>query len=743
MSEKFGLSHRQVVRDVNEGNVVPPATKAVTSRSGVSAGKADTVIQQDDGKTNLVNTLVRAAGQVGNAVSREQDRRAAIEGYNMAGTEEGRKAVAGMEDSLSTMIFGPNPKLRAAQERIAMDQTNDLKTKLDLDSADFGHKMTAEEWQAHTDATLKDTLDKYKDDDIKDQITMRYGQNLTAVQRDWTKANHVFLQNEERESVMDRSGKSAELAQADLDSQDPHRIADAEQRYGEAFAKPEGMTDEAFDSAMVTVVSNELANGRGGMYEYGESRGAIDSLDFEQQEQLKTMKGIFDAEQDEQYIVGMQQLEYLAKSDGDIDQVTTLAKALQKQNPQLFANGIAPFVEMAFDRQVELQSEAQLRRENEHRALTGDPALSRQPEKLKQQAMEDMLLTMAENGVRAELKADYQRRGEHMPKDIEITPQAMNRYSLDNTASWARLWAINKIPTDHVKQLGNMVIQNIGRVDTTESDATNLQNDLNSLMVLRGESPEFFAKHFDAADTARIVKYHRQMNEDGQNPFEVVQRLREAEDRKDRGLEYPALEAGVASDNVETIVDDFVDEKGEKWLGFWDKEPENQHDISQHAKRYFEEEYARTGDEELSRDYALQRLNKGSTVIGNKFILGGAQLDKQAFGGDYDRFLEGINDTQSEREKLILQYGLDEDFDLRSDSNRFLPNPDGSGVTIWIEAENAFGGRVEKPVVINSPKRKEHILPTTGEQYWESIRSTLFESRSGGSFSSQPGMSGE
>ena len=731
MSDQFGLSHRQVVRDVNEGNIAPPATKAVTSRSGVSAGKAVTVVQQDDGKSRLVDTLVRAAGQVGDAVSREQDRRAAIEGYNMAADETGRARVEAMSGSLSTMVFGPSPKLRAAQERIAMDQTDDLKTKLDLDSAEFGHKMLPKKWREHTDTVLKDALDKFEDDDIKDQITMRYGQNLTAVQRDWQLENHKFLQVEERNTVKNKASKAAELAQSDLDSQNPDRIADAQQRYAEAFQKPEGMQDEPHESAMVDVVSNELANGRGGMYEYAESKGVIEKLTFEQQTQLKTLKDVFDAEQDENYIVGMQQLEYLAKTGGDIDQVTVLAKSLQTQNPQLFAKGIAPFVEMAFDRQIELQNEAQLRRENEHRAMTGDPALARQPEKLKQGAMEDMLLSIGEKGVRADLKAEYQRKGEHMPEDVQIPPQAINRQLLDNTSSWARQWATNKIVTDRVKQMGGMVVQNIGRVDITEADANNIQNDLNSLMVLRGESPEHFAKHFSPEDASRLVKYHRQMTEDGQNPFEVVKRLREIEDRTDRGLDYPALEEDIKSDNVESIVDNFVDEKGEKWLFFWDKDPENKRDVGQHAKRYFEEEYKRTGDEELSRDYALQRLNTGSTVIGNKFILGGAQLDKKAFGGDYDRFLEGINDTQSEREKLILQYGLEEDFDLRSDSNRIIPNPDGSGVTIWIPAENAFGNVVEMPVVINSPKRKEHILPTKGEQYWESIRSTLFQSRSG------------
>ena len=223
MSERFGLSHRQVV-----------------------------------------------AGQVGEKVSREQDRRAAMEGYNMAATEEGRKATEEMSKSWKVKIFGPDAKLRGAQERIVMDQTNALKTKLDLDREDFGHKMTPDEWRKHTDTVLAGAVDKFEDEDIKDQITMRYGQNLTAVTRDHEKAHAAFVQYEEREAFMNSVSTTAKMAQDDIESDDPQRIKDAEQRIREAYTQPEGMADDAYRSAMVSVVSNELAQGRGEMYEFAE-----------------------------------------------------------------------------------------------------------------------------------------------------------------------------------------------------------------------------------------------------------------------------------------------------------------------------------------------------------------------------------------------------------------------------------------------------------------------------------------
>jgi hypothetical protein len=447
---------------------------------------------------------------------------------------------------------------------------------------------------------------------------------------------------------------------------------------------------------------------------------------------------------------------------------------------------------MAFDRQVELQSEAQLRRENEHRALTGDPALSRQPEKLKQQSMEDMLLTIGEKGVRAGLKADYQRKGEHMPKDVEITPQAINRYLLDNPASWSRQWATNKIPTDRVKQLGNMVVHNIGRVDITESDATNLQNDLNSLMVLRGEAPEFFADHFADEDAAKLVQYHQQMTMDGSNPFEVVQRLREADRLRERGLDFTPTPEQSASGS-EAVIESFVRDHGE-WsilparyaigttigaltgvretakipaqlllqtfgidrpfedvdyskvaMSFKDMvkiEPEMTNQMRIMATRYYDEAFTRTGDSELSVAEASQRLNKGSIVIGGRAILDGAKLNETSFGGNFDRYLEGLDDDTSNggaRQALISEYSLPEDFSLRNGFNRVVPYPDGRGATIFIKGADG----AEKPVIINTPTRADHLLPTTGEQYWESVRGNLFESRGGGSFSSQPGMSGE
>ena len=736
MSNKFGLSHRQVVRDVNEGSVVPATSKAVTSKMGVSAQADDRVTRLDDGKQRLAEALISAAGAVGKKVGAEMDRKAAIEGYNMAGTEEGRKAADVLSQALSTKIFGPSPKLRAAQERIVKDQTDALATKLFLDNEDFGHKMTPEEWEEHTNSTLESSLNKFEDEAIKDQITMRYGQNMTAVQREWVKKNHVFLQNEERETVMDSMSKSAEMAQLDMESGDPQRVSDAQQRLDEALVKPEGMTDEAYQGALRSVVMNELSNGRGAMYEMVEQRGLLSELPFEEREELETQKMLFDAQNDENFIIGMRQLEYLATSTGDVEQVTAMAKQLQAANPELFANGIAPVVEAAFDRQMQLQEEAAARRTRQHMAATGDPALARESGAEQQVAMEDHLNTLAEAEVRKELAAKYQREGKTMPDDVEITQMATNRWLLENPGKWAREWATNNVPTDRVKRMGSMVVNNIGRLDMTEEGAQQLANDLDSLMVLRGEDPVLFSKHFDPTDAAKLVAYHEAISMDAQNPFEVVQRLRDRAAKEEKGTWREPQNAERTAEKVDRVIDAFVAEKGDKYLGFWDREPDNLQELKLKAEELYTEALGFTDSSNEAVNYALQKLNQGSTVIGNKFIQGGAKLDKNSYGNNFDRYLEGLNDSDEARMQLIQEYGLAEDFDLRSDTNRYVVNPDGSGATVWITAPGPYGP-VEKPVVLQVPRRPEHILPTNGEQRIESIRKNLLESRSGGSFGAQ------
>ena len=738
MSERFGLSHRQVVRDVNEGKVVPPVDEAVTSSRGVSGGPSTQVIRSDDGSRRLVESLLKAGGVVADKMSAEAKRKAKIDGYNMAGTEEGRAAADEMGQTLDVKLFGPGAKLRSAQERIAQDQTDDNIAKLRSDLDDFGHKMTEEEWREHTDTQLASMTDKFEDEGLKDLITERFGRNIQAVKRDYEKESKKFVQAEERETYVNSIHTGAKMAQADLASGDPQRQEDAEARLTEALIQPEGMSDEAYRGAVAAAVKNELVMGRSGLFDVAKGAGILEELTYEDTQELEQAKLLHDAKNDEDFIVGMKQLEYLADTEGNIEQVTALAKKLQAQNPMVFGKaGISGVVERAFDRQVEIQAEATRRRTAEHQALVGDPALRRESAAHQQMAVEDALEEIGMEGARKELEEYAAANGDTVPQGQEIPPGAVNRWLLENPRAWARTWASNGIATDRVSHLATTVVQNIGRVDMTKEGAKQLKADLENLDILRQESPELFAKQVTSEEGARLRQYYREMSVDGQDPFEVVTRLRDLEERRTAGTTFEPQKAERLQEKVGNVVDAFIKEKGDKYFGIWDRDPENLKSLRQSAEQYYAEEWERTGDSQLSVDYALERLNRGSTVIGNTFVQGGAKLDERSYGSSFDRYLEGINDSDVSRQRLILKYGLDADFDIRSDHHRIVVNPDGSGATFFIEADNDMGGRTEQPVRVDTPTSAKHLLPTSGEQSIESIRENLLESRTGGSFGQQ------
>jgi hypothetical protein len=421
-----------------------------------------------------------------------------------------------------------------------------------------------------------------------------------------------------------------------------------------------------------------------------------------------------------------------------------MVETLRRLNPQaLGKDGGKRLIETAIDRATELQEEALEREQLRGMYSTGHPGLTRAKPAKQQRAAEDALENMADIGVRADMLKSAQAKGQNVPADQKIPPEAKSRWLLENSAKWSRTWATAGIVTDRVKHMGNLVVNNLGRLDITKEGAEQLKNDLNSLMVIKGQKPELWAKHFENGDATRLLTYHRAMTIDGQDPFEVVQRQRDLEDRREKGLTFDPPTAERLADKVSDVVSDFIDEKGEKYFGIFDKEPDSLKDLQKAAERYYLEEWERTGDSHNSRSYAMQRLNKGSVIIGNKFILGGAQLDAKSYGKNFDRYLEGLNDDDVLRRQLVTDFKLQEDFDLRTDDNRYIVNPDGSGATIFIETVTdtnifGFGGdTIEQPIVIRIPTKPEHILPTNNEKRMESVRKNLLESRVGGSFGQQ------
>jgi len=104
MSETFGQAYRQETEEVQGGSIAPPA--ADVSRKSVAQASAKGTVDSnfqgigrvekervDNDSAKIMSALLSVAGSAAEVITKEQNRKKALEGARMAGTEEGREAI--------------------------------------------------------------------------------------------------------------------------------------------------------------------------------------------------------------------------------------------------------------------------------------------------------------------------------------------------------------------------------------------------------------------------------------------------------------------------------------------------------------------------------------------------------------------------------------------------------------------------------------------------------------------------
>jgi hypothetical protein len=737
------MSHRKVVKDVNEGNIAPAPGKAVaTDRGTAVSGKSrqDVAIRDDSSSKRFASALISAAGTAADLINKRSNERKYLKGKAMAGREGGEADAAALSKTLSNKLFGPDATLRGAQDQIIKTNLVKAEGKLKRDLAEFGHTMTPEEWEDHLAGTVQESTDKYADhEDVRNMLVSEYGDIVARASRDHAVEHEKFVQSENREVYLGHITAVDERAAEDYASGDPNRIQDAEDALLDALSRNGDMKEEAQQSALVSVVSRGLAEGRPGLYNTAEKYGMIGDLPHDMQVQLDDLKDLHDAKNDETLIKDVQSLDRIAAT-GDMEKTAAMAESIRARNPvALGKGGVKTYMDKAYKASVKQQEAQEAAREEQHKLVTSDPGLAGLTEKKQKDAFEAHTADIAERGLRQEMAEMYARIGEPVPADVEITPAQKRRWKLENQDGWAPQWAKFQIKSPEVTTMGKTIYQNINRTDITDESAQQIANDLGHLLKLREmpEGSEIFDKHFNKSEVALLTDMHEQINLDGQDPSEVLTRYHKLKERKASGEKLDPTKDQVST-GVDEIVERFLDEKGEQWLGIWDKDPSSLTELKTEAERLFTERFREEGDAALANIAAIAELNQNSAVINNKFILNGAKLDERAPNGNFDRYLEGLNDDMVTRAYLNAEaHGLPEDFDLRDPAHRVVAEPDGSAVTIYIETEGPFGQMIEKGVVIPNARTLDDIFPTWEERQMESLRENLLNSRRGGAFSSQ------
>lgn len=759
MSTSFGQSHRQIVKDANEGVVSAPEA-APESSVGIKAirGRRNDVhriVENNDDSAQLATALVEAAGQIGANIVRERQRRAAIEGYNKAGTEEGRREVDKVSGHWANQLFGPDTSLRASQERIVKDSVDRQYIKLQADLKEFGHSMSDEEWDNHVLGALDESTDKYEDDGIRDMITQRFGENMTALQRDYVKESTLFKQAEARETFINSVESSVAVAQADLESGDYHRAGDAYKRMQDALVKPEGMSKPAYQTAIADVLKGEMNEGRDGLFKVATEQGIVKDMPFETRQELMNAKQLYDTKFERDAVEASVELDKLVMT-GDVPAVVAYAETLQKKYPSMFdSGGVNAYIEKAMEAKAKIMYEKRQETIRMTKALAGDPSLSRESKEDQQAAVNAATNYRVDNMMRDEAKAGAQRNGEEMQGNWQPTPAQRSEWMLANPEKWADTWAMNNVETSQVSMLARTVMYNIGNPDITEAKAAQLKDGLDALNVLREKNPALFAKQFDNDEQlASFVEYQQQMAVEGVSPYEVVASITSRKQRERQGLntvptpentqsavkeigtvlkgakgewgiwEVPGAIVASAAHVAASMIP-FTDSTLEGTAKVWNeavaKDPLQKQDMDAVAKRLYEEEFAKTGDHKTAVAVATARMQRDSTIYGTQYIVGGARIDEATYGGSFDKFMLGLNDDPATRAKLVDQYKLDVDTDLRGSAVGVIPNGDYTGVTLRVPRRDGTVAFVP----VHLPTREDQVLKSNTEKFWEARKADL------------------
>lgn len=739
MSAKFGQSRRELVKDVNAGNITDDRPTPVKTALGVSGGSfTQTVQSRDNSSGRLIEALTGAAQQVGAKISKEQERRKRMKGFNAAAHEEGQQRADEMGQSWASMLFGPNAEQQGSEERIVMDAVNGVTSQLLSDIDDKLHADDPVKWQERVDELYNAQIDKYDSDSMRDVITAAFGRDMKTVHTRYAKSRKLYTTNLARETYQGNLQSTAALAQSLLTSGDPDEMEDAQDRIREALKPIKGQLDEPHLTALAGVIKSEIAEKRRATYDIAKEEGWIEKMDFLDRNEVEQQFEIYELNEEAETIALVRDAN-LAAENGDIETATTLGKALQQSHPS--AIEMRPLLNRAHAKAAEKAAQARYDANNVRLARAGMAELDNKPAAERELAYETMWRQDAETRLKAAAPID--RFGQK--SKVDLSPEAITEETFNNFDKWQRQWKKGRVVTN----LGKNMFRNIeDRLDNPEtwSDASakQLQQQLNATQKMSFLSPTLYEKHFEGAPdrAVKFARYQRRLSRSA-DPLQTLKLMKEENIQfaklRQAGVKYEPTDEQRA-EGISGIVDAYIDKRADWGFAFsLDADTNMKQALGAESARLFETGWSLFGNKEQATDYAMHNLMKTSAIIGKNFILQGARLDKATYpftDGSTDRFIQGLNDDAVNREYYIDEYNLGGDFDLRSDGNNYIINRDG---TMTIRTADADGQPVLiEGIVLPTDQAMLELWPTTLDQFETGVADTFFRRPAGGSFQQIP-----
>lgn len=240
----------------------------------------------------------------------------------------------------------------------------------------------------------------------------------------------------------------------------------------------------------------------------------------------------------------------------------------------------------------------------------------------------------------------------------------------------------------------NLTQENLDVLDQHMSYAENFQNTDEAL----------FNKHFKSdSELQRYAAYDFLIRQAGVPPRNAIETLRAME----KLPEVETVPDELIEQGVEDALDMFEDEKGEKWLWFFNKTMDNELEFESLAGEYYEQAY-RTykGNHDMATHAVRARMLRNGTTVGNKFVPGGAILDRNSYGGSAAKYLEAWDEDDRFKSGPWIDAGFPEDGSIYDEGITIMPAPNGNEVMIT-GTSNVNGMPIFLPVPL--PSRPEHF----------------------------------
>lgn len=635
---KFGLSHRQLIKDTNEGNIEPQDVAHV-STSAVSSGRSVTRAQTETRGTQ--KALAKLAATLGARIGEQHQQKEFAEGY-ASGTLEGYKNLKDNEGKLSEILFGKSSRLRGAQKRMLHDTTENHYINNFKDLENDSKRLSTEAYHAKLNKQLSTTLKTFEGDaEIQEQLVGSFAANAKQLARNHTTKRQIWVDAERKRATTDNIVTAGEvLKELEINGADAQAVDDAQKRLKKTFTKPAGMHKVPWSAATADALITQLQRGDSTVMGFAESKDLLSHLRPEDRARVNAASEIWKRDNDKRLFEDLNELEQM--SVNGVDGREQVARKMSVEYPTFNLNA---WREQDRVLEADRLEQARLKQERQGWLMTNDSRAQELTLAQKHEAFSGSIDDMTAAGVyseRLEQQRAAQYEGEELSYDIDgpITAEEKTEWKMRNPAKLTPMWQASQQTLPQLEQSISTMNQLVASPEIDHQGLSTWGDHMEFANTFRGADEALFNKHFKSdSELDRYYAMDFLVNQSGIPVLSAITTLRAIKADKDFDAELPVPEELISS-GVKSALNGFLDQKGERSMWFFNKDIDNQELFDSIASDHYERAFKTyKGNHSMAVHATRASMLRNGAIIANQFVPGGAVLDENSYGGSANTFM--------------------------------------------------------------------------------------------------------